>query len=254
MTTQSTGRGITPKNESGVPRLVSRLKIANADPYLAFAAEMFSKDPEEVSDEERQAAKERVMVMLYTEGGDPKTMLKQAAIMIIQALGRDLNDKRLKDTPDRVARAWLNDFMPGESAKDALGAMVMEESYDQMLIVKGIPIRSHCEHHLLPWYGNVALGYLPNEKTVGLSKLTRMVQAAQRGITTQERVTEELAKAMQDVLKPMGSIVVVEASHSCTLMRGVKSEGQRFTTSATRGVFLTNPAPRQEFLILLNRS
>lgn len=184
----------------------------------------------------------------------PEEMVKEAARLIIQAMGRDLTEEGLLETPDRVARAWLGEFRPDSTPEEELAGMVMEEKYDQMLIVKGIPIRSHCEHHLLPWYGNVALAYIPNERTVGLSKLTRMVQAAQRGLTIQERVTEVLANAMQEVLRPMGSIVVLEASHSCTLMRGVKSEGQRFTTSAARGVFLTNPAPRQEFLTLLNRS
>jgi GTP cyclohydrolase I len=181
-------------------------------------------------------------------------MLKQAASLIITALGRDLTEPGLVGTPDRVARAWMNEFTPGISAEEALAEMIMEESYDQMLIVKGIPIRSFCEHHLLPWFGNVAVGYIPHSKTVGLSKMTRMVQAAQLGITIQERVTESLADAMQKVLEPSGSMVVIEATHSCTAMRGVKSEGQSFTTSAVRGIFLSNPHAKQEFLTLLNRS
>jgi GTP cyclohydrolase I len=184
----------------------------------------------------------------------PKQKLEEAAKLIISALGRDIDEEGLKGTPDRVARAWMEDFFPGETPKEALSAMTMDESYDQMLIVRGIAIRSHCEHHLLPWFGNVAIGYIPNKKTVGLSKLTRMVMAAQSGISIQERVTDILANTVQEVLEPMGTMVVIQASHSCTFMRGVKSELQNFTTSATRGVFLTNPAPRQEFLTLLNRS
>ncbi len=254
MTSQHSAPRKTSTNEPGVPRLVTRLKVANVDPYLAFAAEMFRKDPKEVSDEERQAAKERVMTMLYTEGRSPEEMLKEAASLIIQALGRDSKEEGLKGTPDRVAKAWVNEFTPGILVEDALSEMIIEESYDQMLIVKGIPISSFCEHHLLPWFGNVAVGYIPHELTVGLSKLTRMVQAAQKGITIQERVTETLANAMQKVLKPSGSMVVIEATHSCTAMRGVKSEGQSFTTSAVRGIFLSNPHAKQEFLTLLNRS
>lgn len=181
----------------------------------------------------------------------PEEMLKEAANLIIRALGRDPGDEGLKETPERVARAWINEFTPNSTAEEALSAMTMEESYDQMLIVQGIPIRSFCEHHILPWYGTVSLGYIPNEQTVGLSKLTRMVQAAQRGITIQERVTEELANTMRDVLKPLGCMVVIQASHSCTLMRGVKTEGQKFTTSAVRGIFLSNPQVKSEFIALL---
>jgi GTP cyclohydrolase I len=184
---------------------------------------------------------------------EKRQKLEQAATLIVEALGRSLSEEGLKDTPRRLADAFLEDFYPNGSPQEALSQMVMKESYNQMLIVKNIPVRSHCEHHILPWFGNVALGYIPHEKTVGLSKLTRMVQAAERGLSIQERVTDILADTIQEVLKPLGCMVVMEASHTCTLMRGVRTELQKFTTSATRGVFLTNPAARSEFLTLLNR-
>jgi GTP cyclohydrolase I len=244
---------MTSQNEMGIPRLVKRLKIVNADPYLAFASEMFDKKPSEVTAEERQEAKERIMASLYSSRREPRQLLEDAAKNIIAAVGRDITEEGLADTPRRVADAWLEDFLPTVTAEEALAEMIMEETFDQMLMVRNIPVRSHCEHHLLPWFGTVAMAYIPSEKTVGLSKLTRMVNAAEKGLSIQERVTDTLADTMQKVLKPLGCMVVMEAVHTCTLMRGVRTETQKFTTSATRGVFLTNSAPRQEFLTLLNR-
>ena len=180
--------------------------------------------------------------------------LEEAARLIIKSLGEDITSEGLRDTPRRFREMFQEDFWPGDSLDSILGAMVMEESFDQMVIVKDIPIRSHCEHHILPWWGKVCLGYIPHSKTVGLSKMTRMVDAAGKGLTIQERVTDEIAQSMNRVLDPTGVMVVVEAVHMCTLMRGVKTEMQRFTTSTAKGVFLTNAAPRQEFLTLFNKN
>jgi GTP cyclohydrolase I len=180
--------------------------------------------------------------------------LEDAAKLIIKALGEDLTSEGLKETPRRFREMFQEDFWPGESLDVVLGEMVMDESFDQMVIVKDVPIRSHCEHHILPWWGKVCLGYIPHAKTVGLSKMTRMVDAAGKGLTIQERVTDEIAQSMNRVLDPTGVMVVVEAVHMCTLMRGVKTEMQRFTTSTAKGVFLTNSAPRQEFLTLFAKN
>ena len=180
--------------------------------------------------------------------------LEQAARLIIKSLGEDITAEGLRDTPRRFREMFMEDFWPGESLDVVLGEMVMDESFDQMVIVKDIPIRSHCEHHILPWWGKVCLGYIPHAKTVGLSKMTRMVDAAGKGLTIQERVTNEIAQSMNRVLDPTGVMVVVEAVHMCTLMRGVKTEMQKFTTSTAKGVFLTNSAPRQEFLTLFAKN
>ena len=180
--------------------------------------------------------------------------LERAARLIIKALGEDITSEGLKETPRRFREMFMEDFWPGEPLDSVLGEMVMEESFDQMVIVKDIPIRSHCEHHILPWWGKVCLGYIPHAKTVGLSKMTRMVDAAGKGLTIQERVTDEIAQSMNRVLNPTGVMVVVEAVHMCTLMRGVRTEMQKFTTSTAKGVFLTNPASRQEFLTLFNKN
>jgi len=180
--------------------------------------------------------------------------LEDAAKLIIKALGEDINAEGLSETPRRFREMFMEDFWPGDSLDTVLGEMVMEESFDQMVIVKDIPIRSHCEHHILPWWGKVCLGYIPHAKTVGLSKMTRMVDAAGKGLTIQERVTDSIAQSMNRVLDPKGVMIVVEAVHMCTLMRGVKTEMQRFTTSTAKGVFLTNSAPRQEFLTLFAKN
>ena len=180
--------------------------------------------------------------------------LERAARLIIKALGEDITSEGLKETPRRFREMFMEDFWPGEPLDSGLGEMVMEESFDQMVIVKDIPIRSHCEHHILPWWGKVCLGYIPHAKTVGLSKMTRMVDAAGKGLTIQERVTDQIAQSMNRVLDPTGVMVVVEAVHMCTLMRGVRTEMQKFTTSTAKGVFLTNPASRQEFLTLFNKN
>jgi GTP cyclohydrolase I len=180
--------------------------------------------------------------------------LEQAAKLIIKALGEDITAEGLKETPRRFREMFMEDFWPGDSLDTVLGEMVMDETFDQLVMVKDIPIRSHCEHHILPWWGKVCLGYIPHAKTVGLSKMTRMVDAAGKGLTIQERVTDEIAQSMNRVLDPTGVMVVVEAVHMCTLMRGVKTEMQKFTTSTAKGVFLTNAAPRQEFLTLFAKN
>ena len=177
--------------------------------------------------------------------------LTQAAVLILEALGRSMDEEGILDTPRRFREAFLDDFAPNGDPAEVLAKMTMEETFDQMVIVRNIPVRSFCEHHILPWYGKAVVGYIPHEKTVGLSKITRMVSAAAKGLTIQERVTDEVANAMNKVLKPKGVMVVMDAVHSCTLLRGVKTEAQTFVTSATRGVFLTNPAPRTEFLQLV---
>ena len=185
---------------------------------------------------------------------DRASQLEEAARLIITSLGEDPTAEGLRDTPRRFREMFMEDFWTDEPLENNLLEMVMEETFDQMVIVRDIPIRSHCEHHILPWFGKVCLGYIPHGKTVGLSKMTRLVDAAGKGLTIQERVTDQIADTMNNVLDPKGVMVVVEATHMCTLMRGVRTEMQKFTTSTAKGVFLTNPASRQEFLTLFSRN
>ena len=127
---------------------------------------------------------------------DRASQLEEAARLIITRLGEDPTAEGLRDPRRRVRELYMEDFWTDEPLESHLLEMVMEETFDQMGIVKDIPIRSHCEHHILPWFGKVCLGYFPHGKTVGLSKMTRLVDAAGKGLTIQERVTDHIADTM----------------------------------------------------------
>lgn len=180
-----------------------------------------------------------------------KRKLAMAAELIIEAVGGDLTDPHFKDTPRRFVDMFIEEFTPNGTIEEALEQMYVEETYDEMLVVRDIPIRSMCPHHLLPWFGRATVGYIPGERTVGLSKITRAIEAAGRGPRLQEAVTQNITKAIDEVLKPLGSMAVIEAVHMCTLMRGVKTELQRFSTSSCTGAFRDKPEARQEFLNLM---
>jgi GTP cyclohydrolase IA len=180
--------------------------------------------------------------------------LKLAAKLIISASGRDPADEGLRGTPDRFAAMFMEEFFNGDPPEEAIKQMIMEESYDDLALVTKIPISSFCEHHMLPWHGRVAFGYIPEGRSVGLSKMTRMVTAASRGLTIQERVTNTLARVFNEEIQPKGVMVVIKAQHSCTLMRGVKSEIQEFTTASALGAFREDSRARSEFLSLIERS
>ncbi len=180
--------------------------------------------------------------------------LEQAARLIILSCDGDPDkDPHYKDTERRFADMFLEEFIPNGTIKEALEQMVVEETYDEMIVVRDIAIRSFCPHHLLPWFGRATVGYIPDGSTVGLSKITRAIEAVGRGPKLQEAATASIVQAMDEVLKPLGSACTIEAVHMCTLMRGVKTELQKFTTSANSGVFRDKPETRQEFLTLFSR-
>ncbi len=178
--------------------------------------------------------------------------IEQACRMLIEGIGQDPDTEGFRDTPRRFREMFENDFAPNGDPKEVLGRMVMKEHYDQMIVVSDIMVRSFCEHHMLPWWGRAWVGYVPHEKAVGLSKITRMVDSVCRGFTIQERVTDTIVDTMQEVLAPKGSMAILKCVHACVIMRGVRAESQEFKTSATRGIFLTNPAARQEFQSLVS--
>jgi len=181
-------------------------------------------------------------------------MLMTAATLILKALDDDPEREGLVETPRRFRDMFLEDFSMNGTPEAALEEMIIrEETFDQMIMVRDVPIRGICEHHLLPWIGTVCIAYLPQDSAVGLSKVTRMVEAAARGLSVQERVGEKLADAMEAVLEPLGVMVVIEARHMCTQIRGVRAERQKFTTSIARGAFLENPSARMEFLTLYGK-
>lgn len=155
-------------------------------------------------------------------------------------------------TPRRAARAWL-EFMSGYD-EDVAGLFTRfpADGYSQMIAVTNVPFTSLCEHHLLPFTGRAHIVYLPDEQIVGLSKIPRLVHAFARRLQIQERLTDQVATALWEHLDPLGVVVMVEATHSCMVLRGVKSTGEMRTT-ALRGVFKNDPAARAEAYSMIDR-
>ncbi|HET6763250.1 MAG TPA: GTP cyclohydrolase I FolE [Longimicrobiaceae bacterium] len=170
---------------------------------------------------------------------------------MLTELGEDPERDGLLKTPERVEKSlrWLTRGH-GMSVQEMIGDAVFEEDHHNMVIVKDIEMYSMCEHHMLPFFGKVHVAYIPNGKIVGLSKLPRVVEVFARRLQVQERLTEQIATAIQEVLQPQGVGVVIEAAHLCMMMRGVEKQNSRTITSAMKGVFLDDLRTREEFLRL----
>jgi GTP cyclohydrolase IA len=167
---------------------------------------------------------------------------------IIQALHEDPDREGLLGTPDRVARMYTEVFAGlTENPADILKTG-FDEGYDEMVVARDISFFSMCEHHLLPFFGVVHIGYVPSGRVVGISKLARLTDSIARRPQLQERMTTQIADTLVEGLDPLGAGVVVEAEHLCMMMRGAKKPGSRIVTSVNRGCFRTNPATRAEFL------
>ena len=187
--------------------------------------------------------------------GDGEKVAEIAARMreIIALLGLDLSDPNLVETPDRVAKMYLEMFHGlAEGAEPKITVFPNDERYAAMVIEKDIPFYSLCSHHFVPFYGHAHLAYIPNVKIIGLSKMPRIVEFYAHRPQLQERMTEQIAGFLEDQLAPQGVMVVIEARHLCVEMRGVKKSGALTVTSAIRGIFYNRPV-REEFLDLLNR-
>jgi len=157
----------------------------------------------------------------------------------------------LKETPKRVAKMYDEIFSGySKKPKDVLGK-VFETDNDQMVVVKDIDFYSHCEHHLVPFFGKVHIGYIPNGKVLGLSKFARLVEIYARRLQIQEQMTFQIASAIEKHLKPAGVIVIVEAQHLCMAMRGVQKLNSKTITSSISGSFKENPTAKDEFLYLI---
>ena len=173
---------------------------------------------------------------------------------LLSELGEDPQRQGLTDTPARVSRALreLTDGY-GVSPEDVIADAVFDQDYDEMVVVKDIPFYSLCEHHMLPFFGSCHVGYLPKGKVVGLSKIPRLVGIFAHRLQLQERMTKEVAEALNDALVPKGVGVVVEARHLCMEMRGVQKPGGQLITSCMLGTFRKDPRTRAEFLDLVRR-
>ena len=170
----------------------------------------------------------------------------------LELLGEDPDREGLKRTPQRVATAlaWLTRGYEMDVEHVVNGAVFDAEGATNMIMVRDIELYSLCEHHMLPFFGRAHIAYIPNGSIVGLSKVPRIVEVFARRLQVQERLTEQIASALHDVLKPMGVGVVIEAYHLCMMMRGVEKQNSKTITSALRGSFRSDQRTREEFLTL----
>jgi GTP cyclohydrolase I len=173
----------------------------------------------------------------------------------LRLVGEDPERDGLLRTPERVEKAmrWLTRGYE-LSVEDVIRGAIFDENHHNMVIVKDIEMYSLCEHHMLPFFGKVHVAYIPNGRIVGLSKLPRVVEVFARRLQVQERMTEQIAAAIMEVLEPEGVGVVIEAAHLCMMMRGVEKQNSRTITSAMKGVFLDDIGTREEFLRLVHPS
>jgi GTP cyclohydrolase IA len=178
--------------------------------------------------------------------------MKASYTSIIETLGEDVNREGLLKTPERVSKAMAYLTHGYElDAIEILNSAKFEESYSEMVVVKDIEVFSMCEHHMLPFIGKAHVAYIPNGYITGLSKLARVVDVYARRLQVQERLTDQILKAIDTALNPLGVAVVIEAKHMCMMMRGVQKQNSTTTTSAFSGEFHTNHMTRSEFLRLM---
>jgi len=191
------------------------------------------------------------MVQAKPKQGDPIAELVEALLV---ELGEDPRRQGLTSTPERVARA-MRELTDGYGVKpeDVIADAIFDQDYDEMVVVKDIAFYSLCEHHMLPFFGHVQVGYLPKGKVVGLSKIPRLVEVYAHRLQLQEQMTKAIAEALNGTLEPRGVGVVVEARHLCMEMRGVETPGGRMITSCMLGTFRRDPRTRAEFLDLVHR-
>ena len=185
-------------------------------------------------------------------GGPPVRSIDQAAAerasrQLLAALGADLTDETLHDTPRRMAAAYAELLTPQAFEPTTFPN---REGYDELVVARSIPFHSLCEHHLLPFFGVAHVGYLPDQRILGLSKLARVVDSFARDLQVQERLTKQVADWLQEELDPKGVGVVLEAEHLCMSLRGVRKAGSRTVTSALHGLVREDHRTREEFLRL----
>ena len=183
-----------------------------------------------------------------------QSAIEDAVRVILENIGEDPDREGLQKTPNRIARMF-EELTGGYHTNpiELLNEALFDVDYDEMVVVKDIEFYSLCEHHLLPFYGQAHVAYIPQGKVIGLSKIPRIVEMFARRLQVQERLTSQIANFIATVLNPQGVAVVVEGKHLCCSMRGVKNNGASMVTSTMRGVFHDNPKTRSEFMDHLNR-
>ena len=186
------------------------------------------------------------------KSGPTQADAEAAVRTLLEWAGDDPSREGLLDTPERVAKSYRELFSGYETDPRGYLERTFQEvgGYDQLVVLSNIRVVSFCEHHMLPVTGVAHVGYLPTNKVVGISKLARVVNGFARRLQIQEKLTAEIAQAIEDVLQPQGVGVVIEAEHSCMTLRGVNTPGSKLTTSSLRGVIRDDPRTRAEFLRL----
>jgi len=181
--------------------------------------------------------------------------MKNAITQILEHIGENPNRKGLKDTPKRVQKAW--EFMCSGYTKDPqeiIQSALFDSTNDEMVVLKDIEFYSQCEHHMLPIIGKAHIAYIPNGKVVGLSKIPRVIDVFARRLQIQEQMTEQIADAINDAIKPKGVAVVLDARHMCMEMRGVEKICSTTVTSALRGIFKKEKKTKDEFMSIISNS
>ncbi|MBC8331469.1 MAG: GTP cyclohydrolase I FolE [Anaerolineae bacterium] len=196
----------------------------------------------------------RKIADLFDNGGIDEKEIEKAITTIIEAVGEDPQREGLQRTPERVASAY-SELLAGYRTDpiELLNGALFEVNYDEMVIVRDIEFYSLCEHHMIPFLGRAHVAYLPNGRVIGLSKIPRIVDMFARRLQVQERMTQQIADLINELLAPRGVAVVLEGVHLCSMMRGVKKHDARMTTSSMLGHFRRNMATRQEFLDNISR-
>ena len=179
--------------------------------------------------------------------------IRKAVKEILLAVGEDTEREGLKKTPERVARMYA-ELLGGMHEDPKKHLSIFSENYDEIVLLRDVPFYSICEHHLMPFIGSANVAYLPSGTVLGVSKLARVVDCFARRLQTQERLTYKIADFIMNSLKPQGVAVVLEASHSCMTIRGIKKPGSVMVTSALRGIFKRDPRSRNEILSLMHNS
>ncbi|MHC4693357.1 MAG: GTP cyclohydrolase I FolE [Planctomycetota bacterium] len=179
--------------------------------------------------------------------------IEKAVREILLAVGEDIEREGLKKTPERVARMYVELLGGMQEKPEKHLRSVFTENYEEIVLLREVPFYSICEHHLMPFIGQAHVAYLPSGRILGISKLARVVDCFARRLQSQERLTYQIADFIMNKLKPQGVAVVLEASHSCMTIRGIKKPGSVMVTSALRGIFKRDPKSRNEIMSLMHK-
>ena len=180
-------------------------------------------------------------------------MLEKIITQLLTAIGEDPAREGLQDTPGRVARSLKGELLSGYGQDpSSIFTVFSNETYDQMVVLRDIEFYSMCEHHMLPFFGRATIAYLPTDKVVGISKLARLLDIYSKRLQIQERLTDQITKAIEDNLNPQGAACIIEATHFCMVARGVKKQNSIMVTSSLTGIFRESGLARNEIMEIFN--